>query len=96
MVVPASLSFPQPLRPPPGNAMAHVNWISVHNQNMNNNTISVTVDLRPSGQVTLNVEVPSELKDALMNLAQKAADAHEAKMHAEIIAKRELEIQAQS
>ena len=75
--------------------MAYINWIAVHNSNLAGDQIDVTVDLKPSGQVSLKIAVPPELKDALQNLAQKAADQHEARMHAEIIAKRELERQAQ-
>lgn len=76
--------------------MPHIDTITMHRSNMNNNTIAVYVDLMPAGHVRLDVDIPPALHDAIYHLASSAADAHEAKMHAEIIAGRELQRQRQS
>ncbi len=47
--------------------------------------MTVFVNLQPSGEVQLKVKIPKSLKDALVGIAQTAADAHEAQMRAEII-----------
>lgn len=65
--------------------MAHVNSIFTLHQHIENKTFLVEISLKPSGIVKLTVPVPPKFFDALMNIAQTAADAHEAQMRAEIL-----------
>ena len=65
--------------------MAFVRSIWVHQNNRKDNTIKVDVALKPSGSVDINVPVPEKFYKALLQIAQTAADAHEAQMRAEII-----------
>lgn len=50
--------------------------------------MTVFVQLKPSGEVQLHVKVPKEFKDCIMEIAQTAADHHEAKMKASILAEK--------
>lgn len=65
--------------------MAHVQSIWVHESNKELGTMKVTVVLQPAGEVVLKVPVPKKFHAILLEMAQTAADAHEAQMHASII-----------
>lgn len=65
--------------------MAHVQTIFSLHDHLKNKTFLVEVALKPSGSVKLTVPVPPKFFDALLNVAQTAADAHEAQMRAEIL-----------
>jgi hypothetical protein len=47
--------------------------------------MTASVKLKPSGQVYLQVDIPKNFYDAIYQIAQTAADAHEAQMRAEIL-----------
>jgi hypothetical protein len=51
-------------------------------------TMTVFVQLRPAGEVQLKVEIPPPLYDAIRDIAQKAADLHEAQVRAELLGER--------
>ena len=50
--------------------------------------MTVFVQLRPAGEVQLKVEIPPPLYDAIHDIAQKAADLHEAQVRAELLGER--------
>ena len=66
--------------------MAFVDRIWVHSPHKNSNKMSVYVKLSPAGEVCIPVEVPQEFYDCLLRMAQTAADHHEQKMRAQILA----------
>ncbi len=66
--------------------MAHINHIWVYGSNMGETTIAVVVSLKPAGEVRINVPIPANFHAALIEMAQHAADLHEAQMKAEILA----------
>ncbi len=66
--------------------MAHIDSIWVHSAQLKGDTIKVYVDLKPAGSVALSVPVPANFHKAIVDMAQKAADLHEAQMRAEILA----------
>lgn len=65
--------------------MADVSHIWFHGSGRKDHSMQVSVTLRPSGQVNLDVQLPQKFYDVIMDIAQKEADAHEAKMRAEIL-----------
>lgn len=66
--------------------MAYIKQIWFHDGNMKDNTMRVTVALKPAGEVAVDVPVPPAFMDCLLKMAQHAADLHEQKMRAEILA----------
>lgn len=66
--------------------MAHVNHIYFHSSDMPLDTMTITVDLLPAGQVRIKVPIPAKFKHCLLDIAQQAADLHEAQMRAAILA----------
>lgn len=65
--------------------MAHIKYIFVHDHDRKNSVMSVDVALKPSGSVSVKCPVPPKFYAALIDMAQTAADAHEAQMRAEIL-----------
>lgn len=67
--------------------MAHINSIWFHNQDIGDNldVMTVHVTLKPAGTVQVKAKLPKPFYDAIVDIAQKAADAHESLMRAEII-----------
>lgn len=53
------------------------------------NQLKVNVLLKPDGQVNLVVDIPEDFYDAITKMAQIAADLHEQKMRAQILADKE-------
>jgi len=51
--------------------------------------MAVFVNLKPAGEVRVNVELPEDFYKSIMQIAQNAADLHESKMRAEILADKE-------
>lgn len=65
--------------------MAHIDSIWFNGHNLGNGKMRVYVKLKPAGEVRVEVPIPEKFFNALMNLAQTAADNHEAQMRAEIL-----------
>ncbi len=67
--------------------MAYVSGIWIHESDINKkqDEITVYINLKPAGKVQLVTKIPENFYQALLNIAQTAADAHEAQMRAEII-----------
>lgn len=68
--------------------MAHVDRIWFHGSQLTKQTMKVYIKLKPSGEAVIDVPVPPKFAEVLLNLAQTAADQHEAHMQAEILGER--------
>lgn len=68
--------------------MAHVKSIDIYfdSPNRKQNTLKVEVSLKPSGRDFLEVDIPKDFHDCIIRIAQLAADLHEQKMRAQILA----------
>ena len=68
--------------------MAHVKSIDIwyNNADRPKNTIKVTIAMKPAGDCTIDCAVPPDFYDCLVTIAQQAADLHEQKMRAQILA----------
>lgn len=69
--------------------MAHVKNIWIFESDKSKKQFSVSVLLKPAGQVDLKFEMPDGFFDCLFSAAQAAADLHEQQMRAEILADNE-------
>jgi len=65
--------------------MAYIKNIWLRDSHLADGTIRVNVSLKPSGEVALEIPIPKVFLDTIMEMAQTAADHHEAKMKAEIL-----------
>lgn len=67
--------------------MAHINAIYFHHQDIgvDLDVMTVHVTLRPSGTVQVKAKLPASFYRAVVEIAQTAADHHEALMRAEIL-----------
>lgn len=65
--------------------MAHIDNIWLHASNKEACTIRAYVKLKPTGEVNIDVPIPKNFMTVLLEIAQLAADAHEAQMRAEIL-----------
>lgn len=65
--------------------MAYLNNIWVFNPNDKTPTMRVFAGLKPDGEVKIEVPLPPKFLQAIVDVAQTAADAHEALMRAEIL-----------
>lgn len=68
--------------------MAHIDDIWFHSNSWKECVMDVQVALRPSGSVRLKVAIPEKFRDAILRMAQTAADQNEAQMQAEILGER--------
>jgi len=66
--------------------MAHVDSIWFHDASDPECVMAVYTKLKPDGKVTVRVNVPPHFYKTILKLAQTAADHHEAKMQAELLA----------
>jgi hypothetical protein len=69
--------------------MAEVRTIVFHAEGQENKEMNVGVRFQPDGALFLGVPIPPAFYDCILNMAQKAADFHEEKMRAEILAEKE-------
>ena len=58
--------------------MARIDSIWVHSGDFPDKELTIHVSLKPSGTAQVKVALPQSLKEALMDICQKAADEHEA------------------
>lgn len=65
--------------------MAHIKNLWVKLECAEDSTLIVDIALKPSGRAQTEVPIPRKFFDAIMSLAQSAADQHEAQMRAEIL-----------
>jgi hypothetical protein len=65
--------------------MAYIDRIWIHDPREKCPALVVYIKLKPSGQATIKVELPEPFSAALLDIAQSAADLHEARMRAEIL-----------
>ena len=68
--------------------MAHVENVWLNDGHMAENVMRVNVKLKPAGSAGIEVPIPKQFMEAIMQMAQSAADLHEAKMKAEILGER--------
>jgi hypothetical protein len=66
--------------------MAHIDRIWVHSPFKGINKISVYIKFSMGAEQAVAVEIPQDFYDCLLRMAQSAADLHEQKMRAEILA----------
>lgn len=66
--------------------MAVIDSIWVHGHDNKPNTITVHTKLKPDGRAQVKCELPADFYDALVSMAQAAADLHEQQMRAQILA----------
>ncbi len=64
--------------------MAHVDRIWL--QRAEDKAMRVYVALKPAGEVCLYVDLPDDFRDAILKIAQAAADKHEQEMRMQILA----------
>ena len=69
--------------------MAYVESIWFLGSGRKNSEMQVFVKLTPAGDVTIQVPIPPAFYEAVLAMAQKAADLHESQMRAEILAEKE-------
>lgn len=69
--------------------MAYIDKIWFHRFDDKAPLMRVYVKLKPAGEVNLTVDVPEAFYQCIMDMAQAAADLHEQKMKAEILAQNE-------
>lgn len=65
--------------------MAHIKYIYLHDHDWKESQMTVSIALKPDAQAQIKVPIPDRFYSALIRMAQTAADAHEAKMRAEIL-----------
>lgn len=65
--------------------MAHLENIWVYDPNDKEPYMSVKVAMKPHGTVSIKVSLPDNFLKAIIDIAQTAADAHEALARAEIL-----------
>ena len=66
--------------------MAYVKSIWFHSTQLKNKTMRVNVQLKPAGEVSIDVPIPEDLHYCVLALASAAADQHEQLMKAAILA----------
>jgi len=66
--------------------VAHISHIWFFDSDKKKKAMQVCLSMKPAGRHDLDVELPPEFYDTIMRIAQTAADQHEAKCVAEILA----------
>lgn len=66
--------------------MAYIDHIYVHGADMPTDEITVWISMKPAGTHILKTKIPPGFKAALLQMAQTAADHHEALCRADILA----------
>lgn len=66
--------------------MAYIKNIWFHGSNIQESTMRVNIQLKPAGEVSIDVPVPPDFHSCIIGLAQTAADHHEQLMKANILA----------
>lgn len=65
--------------------MAHIKQIWFQDSGRTSCSMMVYISLKPSGSADIKVPIPPKFYNAIIALAQTAADNHEAQMRAEIL-----------
>lgn len=66
--------------------MAFVKSIWFYGERLKNPIMRVNIQLKPAGEVYIDVPIPKDFHDCILGLAYTAADHHEQLMKAEILA----------